>query len=235
MAEKLIDYRRFAAPPRAIPAPRDKAPGLGATDSEQVPQGTGRPLEEPAEFTGIRSRSRFAPEPKPPPVGHGGATAGVTPLATLPEPNLATQFPPWVPLANTELPARAERMASLGQSVPFLEAIRALVYVRSRRPGGALPPAPAVAGGGPLPAQERAADLIRWSDFGVVPGKINRRFTLRREFLQGAQTFLGLRGTEAKRAATSSSPVRMLPPRVSRLTDRRLPASFGATTETLEG
>src|SRR5881397_3615360 len=140
MAEKLIDYRRFAAPDRYVPAPRGKAPGLGSTDSEEVPQDSGRPLEQPAEFTGIHSRSRFLHEPTPPPVGHGGATAGaVRPGATLPEPNLDTQFPPWVPLASTELPERAERGASLGQSTPFLQAIRALVFVRSRRSGGETP------------------------------------------------------------------------------------------------
>jgi hypothetical protein len=231
------DYRRFAPPPRAIPAPRDKATGLGSTDSEQVPQGPGGPIEEPHRFTGIRSRSRFAPEPKPPAVGHGGATSGIYPLTTLPEPNLDSQFDSQaglvqVPIAY-QMPQRAERMASLGQNVPFLERIMALVYVRSRRPGGEDAPGPAM--GGPGGGIDRASDLIRWSDFGVVPGKINRRYTLRREFLQDAQAFLGLRRYEAKRGKTSTSPVRMLPPRVSRLTDRRLPGSFGQTTEVLEG
>ncbi len=240
MAETLTryDYRRFGSPERYVPQPRDKASGLGSTDSEQVPQQTGTPAEEPAEFTGIRSRSRFLAEPVPPVVGHGGATAGgVRPMPTLPEPNLDTQFgvqPDLVqPPRRAQMPARAERGASLGQTTLLLERIRALVFVRSRRPGGEKPPGPAI--GGPGGGITRASDLIRWSDFGVVPGKINRRYTMRREFMQGAQLFLGLRGTQAKRGATSTSPVRMLPPRVSRLTDRRLPGSFGQTTQVLEG
>jgi hypothetical protein len=230
------DYRRFGAPVRAIPAPRDKVTGLGSTDSEQVPADEpGGPVEEPHAFTGIRSRSRFIAEPKPPAIGHGGPTSGLHPLPTLPEPNLESQFDSQAPLIQVpvpyQLPQRAERMASLGQSTPFLERIMALVFVRSRREGGENPPGPAM--GGPGGGIERAADLIRWSDFGVVPGKVNRRYTLRKEFLQDAQAFLGLRRYEAKRGATSTSPVRMLPPRISRLTDRRLPGSFGQTTEVL--
>ncbi len=236
MAETLttFDYRRFGAPERYVPVPRDKASGLGSTDSEQVPQQAGTPVEEPAEFTGIRSRSRFMPEPVPPVIGHGGATAGgVRPAATLPEPNLDTQFESQAALVQpprrAQMPARAERMASLGQNTPLLERIRALVFVRSRQLGGEKPPGPAIGGvGGGI---TRASDLPRWSDFGVVRGKVNRRYTMRREFMQNAQTFLGLRGAQSKRASASTSPVRMLPPRVSRLTDRRLPGSFGQTTE----
>lgn len=235
MAEKLIDYRRFGAPDRYVPAPRDKAPGLGSTASEEVPQAPGQPHNAPAEFTGIDSRSRFVGEPFPSPVGHGGPTSGITPQATLPEPNLNTQFDPPArqvqPVRRWQAPARLEFMASLGQLLPFLERIGAIIFVRSRRPGGEPVPGPAM--GGPGGGVNRASDLIRWSDFGVVPGRINRRYTLRREFEQDAQTFLGLRGTEAKRAATSTSPVRMLPPRISRLTSRRLPGSFGQTTEVL--
>jgi len=230
-------YRRFTAPPRPIPARRDKASGLGSTDSEEVPQDRGREhLEEPHAFTGVRSRSRFAPEPFPDPFGHGGATSGITPLPTLPEPNLDTQFEPQPKLVD---PARLAdgalslRVGSLGGNGSFLERILALVFVRSRTPGGGKPPGPAMGGvGGGI---TRAADLIRWSDFGVVTGKINRRYTLRREFMQDAQTFLGLRDFQAKRGASSTSPVRMLPPRISRLTSRRLPGSFGQTTEVLEG
>jgi hypothetical protein len=231
-------YKRFPAPARPIPAPRDKAPGLGSTDSEEVPQETYRyPLEEPHHFTGIKSRSRFAPEPMPSPVGHGGPTSGVRPQADMPEPNLETQFDSQAPQvrapAQVEGSARQEYAASLGQRTPFLEAIRALVFVRSRRPGGETPPGPATGGvGGGI---NRASDLIRWSDFGVIAGKINRRFTLRREFAQDAQTFLGARLYQARKGAASTSPVSMLPPRVSRLTDRRLPGSFGQTTEVLEG
>lgn len=234
MAEKLIDYRRFSPPDRYVPAPRDKAPGLGSTGSEEVPQDSGLPAETPAEFTGIRSRSRFIGEPKPPPVGHGGITASVVPLADLPEPNLGTQFDPQPIIVDPSKLGEGDkslRVGSLGQTTPLLERIRALVFVRSRLPGGEDVPGPAI--GGPGGGISRASDLIRWSDFGAVLGKVNRRYTLRREFMQGAQSFLGLRGTEAKRAATSTSPVRMLPPRVSRLTDRQLPGSFGQTTEVL--
>ncbi len=235
MAERLIDYRRFGAPDRYVPAPRDKAPGLGSTDSEEVPQEAAPDQVAVAEFTGIDSRSRFVGEPKPPPIGHGGPTAGVTPLPTLPEPNLGTQFDAQAPLVIAppigQMPARAERAASLGQKTPLLERIGALLFVRSRLPGGEDVPGPAI--GGPGGGITRASDLIRWSDFGAVLGKINRRYTMRREFMQGAQVFLGLRGTEAKHASASTSPVRMLPPRVSRLTDRRLPGSFGQTTEVL--
>lgn len=227
----LPPNQRFAAPARPIPAPRAKAGGLGSDRSEYIPdgddpQGRGAFPEQPHAFTGVRSRSRFAPEPKPNAIGHGAATAGVSPLATLPEPNLETQFEPHVPTANTELPARAERMASLGQQDPLLVRIGRLIFHRDRDTGGEHAP-----GGG----KTKAYDLIRWSDFGVVPGKINRRYTLRPEFSQGAQTFLGARMIQTKRAATSTSPVSMLPPRTSRLTERSLPASFGQTTEVLNG
>lgn len=233
----MADYKRFPAPARPIPAPRDKAPGLGTTDSEEIPQEDFRyPLEQPHAFTGVRSRSRFAPEPFPDPFGHGGATSGVTPLPTLPEPNLESQFDATreiVDPAGLSEGARGERTTALGENMPFLTRILALVFVRTRRPGGEKPPGPATVGvGGGI---TRASDLIRWSDFGVILGKINRNYTLRREFSQDAQTFLGARIYQERKAAESTSPVRMLPPRVSRLTDRRLPGSFGQTTEVLEG
>jgi hypothetical protein len=225
-------YKRFPSPDRPIPAPRDKATGLGSTDSEQVPAERGRMVEQPHAFTGIRSRSRFAPEDKPPSIGHGQAVA-VIPLETLPEPNLDSQFSSQVPQARTELPARAERGASLGQETPFLQRIAALIFVRRSDPGGASSPGPALGGrGGGI---TRASDLIRWSDFGVVPGRIGRRYTLRREFMQGAQTFLGIRGYQARRSNASTAPVSMLPPRVSRLTERSLPGSFGKQTEVVNG
>lgn len=230
-------YQRFPAPARPIPAPRDKAPGLGSTDSEEVPQEEFRyPLEQPAHFTGIESRSRFAPEPFPSPVGHGGPTSGVRPQADMPEPNLQTQFErtdAQVDPSRLAEGAQSRRVGSLGGKGIFLTAIRALVFVRSRRPGGESPPGPVLGGAGG--GINRASDLIRWSDFGSIAGKINRRFTLRREFFQDAQTFLGARIYQARQSAASTSPVSMLPPRVSRLTDRRLPGSFGQTTEVLEG
>jgi hypothetical protein len=223
-----VTYKRFAAPDRYIPAPRSKAPGLGSNDSEEVPQDRGRErLEEPHRFTGIVSRSRFAPEGFPPPQGHGHAVA-VVPLPTLPEPNLHTQFesqdPQTQPPAIGRMPARAEYMASLGQDDPILVRLGRLLFVRRRDTGGVRPP-----GGGIT----RSSDLIRWSDFGTVDGKVNRRFTLRPEFMQNAQTLLGVRLIQARRSNASTAPVHMLPPRISRLTDRRLPASFGSTTETV--
>ncbi len=234
----MANYKRFPAPARPIPVSRAKAPGVGSTDSEEVPQEEYRyPLEQPHAFTGIRSRSRFAPEPTPHPVGHGGATSGVRAQVDMPEPNLGTQFNAQAPQvrapASAEGSARLEYAASLGQRTPFLEAIRALVFVRSRQPGGEKPPGSVLGGAGG--GITRASDLIRWSDFGVIPGKVNRRFTLRREFFQDAQTFLGARIYQARRSSSSTAPVSMLPPRVSRLTDRRLPGSFGQTTEVLEG
>lgn len=237
MVQRLDYQGRFAPPDRPIPAPRDKAPGLGSTASEEVPQDPGQPAIAPAEFTGIVSRSRFVGEPKPPVVGHGGATSGaVIPLHDLPEPNLDTQFGPSHILVD---PARlANDTADDGRESTLgiyfghlLERLGLLAYVRDRDPGGEKPPGPAMGGvGGGI---NRASDLIRWSDFGSIAGKINRRYTLRREFMQGAQNFLGLHEVQPRGASTSTSPVRMLPPRVSRLTDRRLPGSFGQTTEVL--
>jgi hypothetical protein len=233
----VANYKRFPAPARPIPVSRAKAPGVGSTDSEEVPQEEYRyPLEQPHAFTGIVSRSRFAPEPTPHPVGHGGPTSGVRAQADMPEPNLGTQFERTKEMVDPSILAegdRSLRVTSLGQRTPFLEAIRALVFVRSRRPGGEKAPGPVLGGvGGGI---TRASDLIRWSDFGSVPGMVNRRFTLRREFFQDAQTFLGARIYQARRSRASTAPVSMLPPRVSRLTDRRLPGSFGQTTEVLEG
>jgi hypothetical protein len=235
MAEKLIDYRRFGAPDRYVPAPRDKVSGLGSTDNEEIPQADAYPLEQPHAFTGIKSRSRFMPEDKPPPVGHGGATSGITPLPTLPDPNLESQFEPNVPMVDRFYPGgHVGRTQGFGVGVGrFLEAIHGLLYVRRRSEGGES--APAAIQGGVGGGTTYASDPIRWSDFGKVPGKINRRYTLRREFMQDAQTFLGLRHYAEKRAASSTSPVRMLPPRTYRLTTRTLPGSFGQTTEVLEG
>jgi hypothetical protein len=223
-----MTYKRFGAPERYIPQPRPKAPGLGSNDSEEIPQDRGRErLEEPHRFTGIRSRSRFMPEPLPPALGHGHAVA-IVPLPTLPEPNTRTQFEsqdaPTQPGPIGRMPARAEYMASLGQDDGILVRLGKLLFVRRRDPGAVSPP-----GGGIT----RATDLIRWSDFGPIDGRINRRFTLRPEFMQNAQTLLGVRLVQARKSNASTAPVSMLPPRVSRLTDRRLPASFGATTETV--
>lgn len=233
--ERLDNQGRFASPDRYVPAPRDKAPGLGSTASEEVPQGPGQPVQEPADFTGIRSRSRFVGEPHPPVVGHGGATSGaIIPLQDLPEPNLDTQFGPSHILVDpaSVVDESARREGTLGVYFGrLLIRLGRLMYVRDRDPGGEKPPGPAM--GGPGGGINRASDLIRWSDFGTVPGKVNRRYTLRPEFMQGAQTFLGLHGVQRPGAKGSTSPVRMLPPRVSRLTDRRLPGSFGQTTEVL--
>jgi hypothetical protein len=217
-------YRRFGSPERAIPVPRPLAPGLGTSESEQVPQEVTPQQIGRARFTGIVSRSRFMPWYKPAPIGHGTGTP--QPVDDLPDPNLESQFdfaPRPFPPSLGEGPYRAEFGASLGQAEPHLEEIGAVRHIRRDTPPG------------PVQGTNRASDLIRWSDFGEVTGRVWRRYTLRREFMQDAQTFAGLRFTVAKGASSSTSPAQMLPPRVSRLTERELPGSFGDTTEVIRG
>lgn len=222
-----IRPQRFRAPAPPVSVTRFRHSGLGSDASEQVPA-----TEDPAihaqeiadrdtGFAGLASRSRFVFVPSIP-QGHGSAatatpqpTRGRDPAADMSNfDDLNDNFPP----SLGEGPYRSEFDASLGQTGPRLVRDGVLSYIRRsfvERSAGT-----------------HAADLPRWSDAGPVPRSIRFvRFTLRREFMQDAQNYLGLRGVAERGAHVSTSPVRMLPPLTSRLTVRDLPRSFGNRTE----
>lgn len=226
-----VDVRpqRFTAPPPPVNAVRYRHSGLGSEASEEVPA-TDNPdvhaqetQSNDAGFAGLRSRSRFVFVPSIP-QGHGTAarsvpqpTRGKDPAADVSNfDDLNENFPP----SLGEVPYRSEYDASLGQTGPRLVREGVLNYIRRafiERSAGT-----------------HAADLPRWTDAGPVPeSKRYVRFTLRREFMQDAQSFAGLRAVQARGAHTSTSPQRMIPPLTSRLTIRDLPRSFGAKTEVI--
>lgn len=230
---------RFSPPPRPIPAPRYRHGGLGAEVNEPVPQGDSeriRHLEETIPgggFFGIRSRTRFFKMLTPRPQGHGKAQAPPDVPTQGPDPAAGkTEFPA-LDADHTTLGAfpgpLPERMAGRSGNLPTagldIES-RELVddgflhYQRKRVPASVAALVPI----GPP----------RWSDAGPPPQTYrNERYTYRREFEQGAQAFSGIRFTLRRGAHVSTSPVRMLPPRPSYLTQRDLPTSLGSTQEVL--
>jgi hypothetical protein len=230
--------RRFAPPPVPIQHERFRHAGLGSDTNETVPAGQAESIRHLQEtlpeggFTGIRSRSRFFKLLTPRPVGHGSAQASGPNPGQGPDPAAGeTQFdedghgstlggfgPPLPERIAGRAGARptpaldgySEAMVDSGQ----------MIYVRRNTPTSTAALIPI----GPP----------RWSDAGPPPQTYRRtRYTLRREFEQGAQTFAGIRFTLRRGAHVSTSPVRMLPPRTNRLTDRVLPRSVGSTTDVL--
>lgn len=213
---------RFAAPRNHINSTRFKAVGLGGDTTEVVPY-AGEPEDEEVDvgFTGIRSRTRFTPPRGQVTTGHGslqGGAVNAAPLGRDPGEG-RTQFDKHAtPLSMSERNTR-DTTSDLGAddrelTRGFLSYIRRWVDVPT---GGT-----------------RIADLPRWSDAGPIPqARRQLRYTLRPEFGQNAQSFLGQHTSFVKKTHYSTSPVRMLPPRSSRLARRDQPASFGAETTVL--
>lgn len=237
-------YRRFDAPDRPLFAPRFKAPGLGDDSGDEVPaEQTGRPQVLPGQyhangkFTGIYSRSRFYAPLHNPPLGHGELTSpapgptfrdpgrGRSQFDQLPTTGARTQRT-WRPSPGQrvgplfEFPARTEYDASLEGPTRELVLGGAMDYERNY--------------GVTATAAQPILGPPSWYAAGPISPSVRRVvFTLRREFMQYAQTFLGRHGSQEKKTNVSTSPVRMSGARSNRLTIRDLPASFGATTEVI--
>lgn len=241
-AQVLTDYVRFGSPDRPVMSTRFKAvglqpnadpgdtvPGSAVPDDDRVLPGQHHANEE---FYGIRSRSRFFALLTPPPIGHGGPSSGVTPGRSWYDPGRGrSQFDDrfvepfrkgFSASAVTDPSALLDTYQGLGRESIALTKQGAIKF-----------PAPDYA------AIPTAAQVIlgppSWYAAGPIPPSIRvaRRGALRREFMQWAQTFLGRHTTQDHNAPGSTSPVRMAAARTNRLTERRLPASFGATTEVL--
>jgi hypothetical protein len=237
-----LAYARFEAPDRPLYAPRFRAgPVGGESDELDAFPGAAVPFDEAVlpgqqhaneDFYGIRSRSRFYSPLYNPPVGHGAATSGVQagPIFTDPARGRSQFDDRFVEphrrglsaSSMTEFPMRTEYASSLGQEDVTLAREGVLRFARpdyGPAPVGAQPiiGPPSWYAAGPIPPSLRAS----------------RRGTLRREFMQWAQTFLGRHAIAERRGMGSTSPVRMRPAHTNRLTRRDLPASFGSTTEVL--
>lgn len=220
---------RWQAPARAQRVPRPKATGVGSSRSEVIAAEEAdngvRYLEETTPrggFTGILSRSRFRPPAPPLEAGHGEREGRIRPTyGDERDPAAAhTQFAPDDEEVDSEgMLGRRRDRGNLGADDVFLARRGILRYVRRRVPEP-------VAG-------TRIADPIRWGEPPIPRARFNLRYTLRREFEQYAQTFLGMHTRVEKRSSSSTSPVRMGPPRSNRLTYRDSVGSFGETTEVL--
>ena len=218
-------YRRFGVPARPIAVPRFRHAGLGADANEQVPSGDEQTIHElqsdaggGGEWFGVRSfGTRFFRLLTPRPVGHGSAQAppdtpsrGADPAEDLSPFDERYVDPLTRPRTDAGLGAVDMELTSRGVIDRVRERVTAPIT-------GFVPIGPP-----------------RWSDSGPPPAnKYSKRFTLRPEFAQDAQTFAGLRFSLRRGAHVSTSPVRMLPPRSNRLTVRELPSSYGQTTEVL--
>jgi hypothetical protein len=236
-------YARFESPDRPINATRfrsvglkpndepfDTVPGSAVPDDDRILPGQQHANEE---FYGIRSRSRFFALLTPPPVGHGGPSSGVTPGRTWKDPGAGrSQFDDrFVEPFRDDLSASSvtnttgllDNTPSLGQEDVGLARKGVLRFARPDY------------GAAPVNAQPIVGPPS-WYAAGPIPVslRMSRRGTLRREFMQWAQTFLGRHSVQVHTAPGSTSPVRMAAARTNRLTERRLPASFGATTEVLQ-
>jgi hypothetical protein len=225
-------YRRFTAPDRPLFAPRFRAPGLGDDSGDEVPSEAIGPrgvlpgqTHADGGFTGIVSRSRFYSPLANPVVGHGEQST-VAPAPSFYDPARGhSQFdelptPAGDIRPNTEFPVRSEYDPSLEGPTRELVALGAIAYERNY--------GEAAVGAQPIVGPPS------WYAAGPISKAMRRvTYTLRREFMQGAQSFPGLHGSQEKKANVSTSPVRMTGARNNRLTLRELPASFGATTEVI--
>jgi hypothetical protein len=220
---------RFGAPTAPRHTVRPKATGVGSTRSEVISDDETmdiRFIEETTPvngFTGILSRSRFRPPPPALRAGHGGVEGRVQPTYgdDYDPASGFTQFPrePEDVDPEDDLEDVRRDRGNLGADDVALAQEGVLQYVRRRVRvpiDGYRPP-----------------DPIRWGDPPFPRAKRQLRFTMRREFEQEAQNFLGLHTIVEKHSSASTSPVRMGPPNSSRLTYRDRPSSYGATTEVL--
>jgi hypothetical protein len=233
-------YARFEAPDRPINAARfrsvglevegrtgETVPGSATPDDPKVLPGQTHANED---FYGIRSRSRFHSPLYNPPVGHGGPTSGVTPGPRLPDPGAGrSQFDE----REVEPFRRGLSASSLREVSPELNPSLGQEDVKLAREGVLRFARPdyGVSNVGAQPIIGPPS----WYAAGPIPPslRVARRGTLRREFMQWAQTFFGRHAVQTHKAPGSTSPVRMAAARTNRLTERRLPASFGSTTEVL--
>lgn len=229
----LPKRQRFGAFGPSQQPGRYRAAGLGGS-SEVRPEEDYGALEEtlPLDgFTGYRSRSRFASFSPAPVLAHGGA-----PMLTSPgigpgrDPATGrTVFGRLIGLYDqtwwllerrrtSALDPDSERLTKSGRGV--IPGQPALVYHRRNIDADN--------------AGTKPADLIRWDDGGPRPRAWrDPRYTLRREFMQGAQSFMGQHTQLRKLGAMSASPVTMAAPRTSRLSRRAPTGSFGQRTQVL--
>jgi len=242
-AGSLMQYQRFESPDRPINAVRFRAIGLQPNDEpgDTVP-GSAAPNDDRVlagqkianeRHTGIRSRSRFFALLTPPPIGHGGPSSGVTPGRTWTDPGAGrSQFDDRdvEPFRDDLSASSVTNETGLYDVSPSLGA----ESIQLTREGRMRFPTPDYAS-----ADVAAQPILgppSWYAAGPIPPSLRvarRSGALRREFMQWAQTFLGRHTVQEHNAPGSTSPVRMEAARTNRLTERRLPASFGATTEVL--
>jgi hypothetical protein len=229
---------RFAAPPRQSErrggnVTRNRHGGLGG-QPEPIASGDDAATYEiehttPSEgFAGILSRTRFTAPVGQIVVGHGSRQAMArTQAGSAPGADPADQLSRFdgsayhFRAAQSELPGRAEFMTTLDTLSLRLVALRVLRYFRHRIdstvPGFQLQDPNAMGWGkGPFPRAIREP-----------------RFTLRPEYMQGAQSFRGEHTLVVKGGKSSTSPVRMGPARTNRLTRRASPGSFGQRAEVM--
>src|ERR1700693_2456530 len=180
---------RFAAPPPSQRVQRFVGPGVGGggvpTPADTTDPAINR-LEEttPSEgFTGYVSRSRFGPPVGAIVIGHGGAQEhGETPQGSIPGRDPGTgrsrfAWPFGFPRDRSELPARAERMATLGTAGVGSPAVE---FHRHRIDTTV----------GPTEAMDPNA--MGWGRAPFPRAIRQPRYTLRQEFEQRAQSFTGL-------------------------------------------
>lgn len=214
--------RRFAPPPEHIHHRRSRVGPIYADENDAITD-EAQPEQGGNGFSGIRSRSRFIPPPRPIQAGHGVSAQLTSRGENQPDPAAGrTQFGNLDdPLSLSEAPDHRFD-AQLGDDDYALSRAGILDYERD-------PLAPINTNGG-----RRASDLVRWSDAGPVPRPwYTKLFLLRKEFMQDAQSFTGEHTEIQAGAKGPTSPVRMRPPRSNRLTERSLPGSFGQLTEVL--
>lgn len=237
----LMRYARFESPDRPLNAARFKAVGLGG-EAQEVTPGSAAPNDDGVlpgqqhadeEFYGVVSRSRFNALLRWLPIGHGGPSSGVTPGPVLRDPAVGrSQFDDrFVEPYRDDLSA-----SSVTNEVGLYDTTPSLGQedVGLAREGVLRFPTPDY---GPAPvAAQPILGPPSWYAAGPIPVSLRvprRSGALRREFMQWAQTFLGRHSVQGHTAPGSTSPVRMEAARTNRLTERRLPASFGSTTEVL--
>ena len=218
--------QRFGAPRRDQHPVRYKAVGVGAEAFDVIPQDDDRVSRHEEEqspdsgFTGVRSRSRFTSPIMPIEIGHGDPEGGFSPQGHEPQ-DPATGRSLFRRFIGFSLSERSHRQTTSGMGSDDEELVQdgALRYIR--RFGDA------------TNAGSRPADMIRWGDAPVPRAMRSYRYTVRDEFEQGAQDFLGQHTVVPKHGNASTSPVRMRAPRLSRLSRRARSGSYGQTTTEL--